>query len=157
MGIIEKKQCIITLFLPSPFKWTILNLHGSQTASTIDKILLESWEVFMHFVLHEWLQCLGLTKIYNDTYNNKKKSPIIVALQLGPVMWPIFSQNHGIQPLIYKRWKTKTQLKSQFLAFFTVQYNKSMQEKTLYSVIPTHIHSRATTGVKYSNSLFSSW
>ena len=40
----------------------------------------------MHFVLHEWLQCLGLTKIYNDTYNNKKKSPIIVALQLGPVM-----------------------------------------------------------------------
>ena len=106
-------------------------------------VVVMSWSDLFHIHRQTFIMILIIIKKIPNKYI------IMGPLQLGPVTWAIFSQNHGIQPLIYKGWKTKTQERAcQFLAFFRVQYNESMQEKTLYSVIPTCIHSQVTMEVK---------
>ena len=149
------------MFLPSPFKW----MHIKSECLTNSKynrqdsvgklrgvcahcfawVVVMSWSDLFHIHRQKFITIL----LY--IINKKKitnKYIIIGPLQLGPVTWPIFGQNHGIQPLIYKSWKTKTQIESlSIFSFFRVQYNESMQEKTLFCVILTCIHSQATTGV----------
>ena len=133
MGIVKKKQCIITLFLPSPFKWmhiksewltnskynrqdSVGKLRG-VCAHCFAWVVVMSCHVF-HIHRQKFIMILIIIKKITNKYI------IIGPLQLGPVTWPIVSQNNGIQPLIYKRWKTKTQLESLSVIFsFFLEFN----------------------------------